>query len=203
MIVENKKEDNRGNFDMTFEEDLKNAVDCLRKGGIILYPTDTVWGIGCDASNEAAVKRIYELKGRDASKSMLVLVDSEAMLERTARDIPEVAWQLVDVAVKPLTIIYDHPVGVAPSLCAADGSLGIRITGERFSRELCRRLRRPVVSTSANKSGSPAPGIFREISPEIIEGVDYVVAWRREDADSPAPSNIIKVSDGGVIKVIR
>ncbi len=188
---------------MTFEEDLKKAVECLRQGGIILYPTDTVWGIGCDATNEDAVRKIYELKGRDASKSMLVLVDSEAMLERTARDIPEVAWQLIEVAVKPLTIIYDHPVGVAPSLCASDGSLGIRITGEKFSRELCRRLRRPVVSTSANKSGASSPRTFREISPSIIEGVDYVVSWRRDDIDSPAPSNIIKVSDGGVIKVIR
>lgn len=188
---------------MNFEEDIKNAVDTLRRGGIILYPTDTVWGIGCDARNSEAVRKIYDLKKRAESKSMLVLVDSEGMLERTVSDIPEVAWQLLEVAVDPLTVIYDHPQGVAPELLADDGSLGIRVTGERFSQAMCRRLRGPVVSTSANISGSKAPSNFGEISPEILEGVDYVVSFRREETSKPKPSNIIKVGDGGVVKVIR
>jgi len=188
---------------MTFEEDIKAAVDCMKRGGIILYPTDTVWGIGCDATNADAVKRIYDLKRRAESKSMLVLVDSEGMLDRIVTDIPEVAWQLTEAAVNPLTIIYDHPKGVAPNLLAPDGSLGIRITSERYSAELCRRLRRPVVSTSANVSGEKAPAVFSGISTEIIGGVDYVAEYRRDETGNPSPSNIIKVSDGGLVKVIR
>lgn len=188
---------------MTFEEDIKQAVECLKKGGIIIYPTDTVWGIGCDATNAEAVRKIYDLKKRAESKSMLVLVDSEGALERIVDDVPEVAWQLLDAAVSPLTVIYDHPKGVAPELLAQDGSLGIRITKERYSRELCRRLRRPLVSTSANISGEKSPGIYPEISQEVLEGVDYVASYRREETGAPSPSNIIKVSDGGVVKVIR
>lgn len=191
------------NDTITFEEDVRRAVDCLRKGGIILYPTDTIWGIGCDAANEDAVKRVYELKKRADSKSMLVLVDSEGMLERSVDDIPEVAWELVDAAVEPLTVIYDHPKGVATNLLAPDGSLGIRITGERYSRELCKRLRRPVVSTSANISGKKSPSSFGEISDEIISGVDYVAFYRRDDDKKASPSNIIKLSEGGLFKVIR
>lgn len=188
---------------MTFEEDIKNAVAVLKKGGIILYPTDTVWGIGADATNAEAVSKIYELKRRAESKSMLVLVDGEAMLERTVRDIPEVAWQLIEAAVDPLTIIYDHPTGVAPNLLAEDGSLGIRITSERYSRELCRRLRRPIVSTSANISGEKAPGQYPQISDAIKGGCDYVAEYRRDDTAPHRPSNIIKVSEGGLFKVIR
>lgn len=188
---------------MTFEEDIKAAVACLKNGGIILYPTDTIWGIGCDATNAEAVKKIYDLKRRAESKSMLVLVDGEAMLERTVDDIPDVAWQLIEAAVNPLTIIYDHPKGMAPNLLASDGSLGIRVTNERYSNELCRRLRRPVVSTSANVSGAKAPAVFAEISDVIKEGVDYVAEYRREDEGQASPSNIIKVSGGGLIKVIR
>lgn len=188
---------------MTFEEDIKQAVDCLKNGGLILYPTDTVWGIGCDATNPDAVKRIYDLKRREESKSMLVLVDSDGALERIVDDIPEVAWQLIDAAVDPLTIIYDHPKNVATNLLANDGSLGIRITDEKYSKELCRRLRRPLVSTSANISGNKAPGIYSDISEEIKSGVDYVASYRRDDTEAPSPSNIIKVSEGGLVKVIR
>lgn len=188
---------------MTFEEDIKQAVDCLKNGGLILYPTDTVWGIGCDATNPDAVKRIYDLKRREESKSMLVLVDSDGALERIVDDIPEVAWQLIDTAVDPLTIIYDHPKNVATNLLANDGSLGIRITDEKYSKELCRRLRRPLVSTSANISGNKAPGIYSDISEEIKAGVDYVASYRRDDTEAPSPSNIIKVSEGGLVKVIR
>lgn len=188
---------------MTFEEDIKKGVECLRNGGIILYPTDTVWGIGCDATNEEAVKKIYGLKRRDGSKSMLVLVDSEAALDRIVDDVPEVAWQLIEAAVNPLTIIYDHPRNVAPNLLAPDGSIGIRITGERYSKELCRRLKRPLVSTSANISGEKSEGFFNAISDEIKNGVDYVATYRRDEKTAPAPSNIIKVSGNGIVKVIR
>lgn len=184
-------------------DDLKAAVDTLKRGGLILYPTDTIWGIGCDATNEEAIVRIYKLKQREDAKAMLSLVGNVGQLERTVRDIPEVAWQLIDVAVNPLTLIYDHPIGIADSLKAEDGSAGIRITSEQFSRALCERLRRPVVSTSANISGKPAPATFSEISKEIIDGVDYVVRFRRQEKGGAKPSNIIKVGDAGLVKVIR
>lgn len=185
------------------EEDLKEAVRIMKEGGIILYPTDTVWGIGCDARNEDAVRKIYRLKQREDSKSMLVLVGSEGMLQRTVKEVPEIAWQLLDVAVNPMTIIYDHPVGVAENLKAEDDSLGIRITSEKFSRLLCERMKGPVVSTSANISGKPTPRTFAEISSEIKDGVDYVCAYRRKDKATSQPSNIIKITKGNIVKVIR
>ena len=183
--------------------DMARAVETLRSGGIVLYPTDTVWGIGCDATNPEAVRRIYELKQRSDAKSMLVLVGSEGELQRTVENIPDAAWMLIEAAVNPLTIIYDHPVGLAPELLADDGSVGVRITSELFSRTLCQRLRRPIVSTSANISGRKTPATFAEISSEIIDGVDYVVSYRRDDTRRARPSNIIKVSDSDIVKVIR
>lgn len=188
---------------VSFEQDIKNALDILRRGGIIVYPTDTIWGIGCDATNAEAVNKIYMLKHRAESKSMLALVDSEASLERWVENVPEAAWQLIEAAVSPLTIIYDKPIGIAPNLLAEDGSLGIRITEETFSRELCRRLRHPLVSTSANVSGEKAPASFNDISKEILEGADYVAEYRRKEDVKAVASNIIKVSDSGVFKIIR
>lgn len=185
------------------EADLKEAVSVMKEGGIILYPTDTVWGIGCDARNPDAIEKIFKLKRRPDSKSMLALVSSEGMLQRTVKEVPDIAWQLIDVAVNPMTIIYDHPVGVADNLKAEDGSLGIRITSEKFSRALCERMRGPVVSTSANISGKPTPMTFSEISNEIKEGVDYVCKFRQDEKAKNKPSNIIKVTRGNVIKVIR
>lgn len=185
------------------EADLKEAVRVMKEGGIILYPTDTVWGIGCDARNEDAVRRIYELKKREDSKSMLVLVGSEGMLQRTVKSVPEIAWQLIDVAVNPMTIIYDHPTGVAENLLADDGSLGVRITSEKFSRTLCERMRGPIVSTSANVSGKPTPMTFSEISSEIRNGVDYICSFRQKEKASSKPSNIIKITQENVVKVIR
>lgn len=185
------------------ETDLKEAVRVMKEGGIILYPTDTVWGIGCDARNEEAVGKIYKLKKRLDSKSMLVLVSSEGMLQRTVKHVPEIAWQLIDVAVNPMTIIYDHPIGVADSLKAEDGSLGIRITTERFSRALCERMKGPIVSTSANVSGKPTPMTFAEISSEIRNGVDYVCNFRQKEKASSRPSNIIKITRENIIKLIR
>lgn len=183
--------------------DLDKAVETLRAGGVILYPTDTVWGLGCDATNAEAVEKIYKIKKRADAKAMLCLVDSIAMLDRFVDYVPEAAEQLIEVAVNPLTIIYDKPEGVAENLCAPDGSLGIRITGEAFSAALCRRLRRPIVSTSANISGAKTPQIFTEIAHEIVDAADYVVEFRRDDTSRSRPSNIIKVSGQNIVKVIR
>ncbi len=202
--MEEKEEVNFQQSESRYDEsDLKEALRVLKAGGIILYPTDTVWGIGCDARNPEAVERIYKLKERADSKSMLVLVGSEGMLQRSVKSVPDIAWQLIDVAVNPMTIIYDFPVGVADNLKAEDGSLGIRITSEKFSRTLCERLKGPIVSTSANKSGKPTPMTFSEISSEIKNGVDYVCNFRRKDKASSKPSNIIKITRENIVKVIR
>ncbi len=186
-----------------FRQDLSQALDTLRKGGIILYPTDTVWGIGCDATNPEAVKRIYGLKQRADSKAMIVMADSPAMAERYVDEMPDVALQFMEVAVKPTTIIYDRGIGLAPNLLAPDGSVGIRVTSEPFSAMLCRRLRRPLVSTSANISGGSTPRFFNEIPDEIVSGVDYVVNYRRDDNTPHTPSSIIKLSNSGEVKIIR
>lgn len=186
-----------------FKEDLRQALAVLRAGGIILYPTDTVWGLGCDATNPAAVEKIYKLKRRAESKSMLVLVSDEAQAERFTEDAEEIAFTLMTESVSPLTVIFDKGSGLADNLTAEDGSIGIRMTREPFTNALCRALRRPLVSTSANISGAPSAAIFSEISDEIINGADYVVNYRRDDSRRYRPSSIIKVSRGGVIKIIR
>ena len=186
-----------------YAEDVKKAVQVMRDGGIVLYPTDTVWGIGCDASNSAAVRRIFELKRRSDSKAMLSLIDSDAKLNYYVPDVPDVAYDLMDLSEKPLTIIYDGVRHLAPELVADDGSAGIRVTKEEFSRELCARMGGAVVSTSANISGEPSPHCFSEISQEIIKGVDYVIAYRQNDKSQAVPSSIIKLGAGGLIKVIR
>lgn len=189
-----------GRYDI---RDLQEAVKTMKEGGIILYPTDTVWGIGCDARNKEAVEKIYRLKQRSDTKSMLVLVGNEGMLQRTVREVPDIAWQLLDVAVNPLTLIYDEVMGVADNLIAEDGSLGIRVTTESFSKALSERLGAPVVSTSANISGHPTPRIFSDIEQPIIDGVDYVCRYRQNDRAAASPSNIIKITQGNVVKVIR
>lgn len=188
---------------MIDRQDLKNAVDTLRRGGVILYPTDTVWGIGCDASNSAAVKRVFEIKRRVDSKALIALVGSLAQLERTVDEVPEVAYQLMECTDRPMTIIYDRATGVAPEMVADDGSLAVRLTTEEFSAELCRRFGRAIVSTSANVSGHPAAASFGEIAPEILEAVDYVCTSGREAAASSRPSTIMKISAGGLFKIIR
>lgn len=184
------------------KEDLKKALDTLRAGGVILYPTDTIWGLGCDATNAEAVEKIYKIKRRSDAKSMLSLVASDAQLSLFVDNIPEAAEQLIEVAVNPLTIIYDNPRGLAPNLLAADGSAGFRITSENFSQRLCQGLRRPVVSTSANISGEKAPMSFSQIAPEILRAADYVCRYGHDLCGKHA-SNIVKVSDSGVIKIIR
>ena len=184
-------------------EDVKAALDVLQKGGVILYPTDTIWGIGCDACNEEAVKRVYAIKNRIDSKSMLVLMENAALLERYVTEVPEIAYDLIELTDKPLTIIFDGARSLAQNLIAEDGSIGIRITTEAFSRELIRRFKRPIVSTSANFSGKPSPAYFGEIDPEIIKAVDYVVKYRQDDTQKAVPSSIMKLGRGGEIKIIR
>ena len=188
---------------MNIEEDVSAALDVLKSGGVILYPTDTVWGIGCDASRSDAVKRIFEIKKRADSKAMIVLVDSPEKLDRYVEEVPEVALQLIDVAVRPTTIVYDGARNVARELVAEDGSIGIRVTTDEFSKKLCRALRRPLVSTSANVSGEPTAHFFSEISDEIKSSVDYIANTRRNDNPPSQPSCVIKVSSGGVIKILR
>lgn len=188
---------------MTQQEDIRNAVEVLRRGGVILYPTDTVWGIGCDATNAEAVARVYKIKQRDDSKAMICLVDSDGRLQRYVRQVPEVAWQLLDCVDKPTTVILDGAVNLASNLIAEDGSVALRITKETFSKELCYRFQKAIVSTSANISGEPAAQNYRDISPEIIEAVDYVCWTRRQEHLPHAPSSIIRLGMGGEVKIIR
>jgi L-threonylcarbamoyladenylate synthase len=183
-------------------DDIKAALEVLQKGGVILYPTDTIWGLGCDACNEEAVKRIYAIKNRIDSKSMLVLMENAALLERYVAEVPEIAYDLIELSEKPLTIIYDGAKNLAKNLIAEDGSIGIRLTTEAFSGDLIRRFKRPVVSTSANISGKPSPACFDEIEQEIIDAVDYVVKYRQDDTSKAVPSSIMKLGRGGEIKII-
>ena len=184
-------------------EDIKTAVQTLRRGGLILYPTDTIWGIGCDASNEEAVRRIFQLKQREDSKAMICLVDNANRMQRYLRQVPDVAWDLVEFAERPLTLILDGAVNLAPSLIAEDGSVGIRVTRENISHELCYRYERAIVSTSANISGAPSPSCFAEISEEIKKGVDYIMLSRQNDLSKSKPSQIIKLGLDGQIQIIR
>lgn len=184
-------------------EDIRTAVQTLRKGGLILYPTDTIWGIGCDAANEEAVRRIFQLKRREDSKAMICLVDSANRMQRYLRQVPDVAWDLVEYADNPLTLILDGAVNLAPSLIAEDGSIGLRVTRENISHELCYRFERAIVSTSANISGEPSSACFNEISEEIKQGVDYIMRSRQNDLSKSKPSQIIKLSLDGQIQIIR
>ena len=187
------------------KEDLQSALEVLRTGGIIVYPTDTVWGIGCDATNAAAVAKIYALKQREDSKSMLMLLDSAAKLDYYV-EVPETAEMLLgaqDDDAKPLTIIYPNARHLAANVIAEDGSIGIRITNEPFSKALCAQLKRPLVSTSANISGNPTARFFHEIESAILDGADYVCRFRREDETPYEPSSIIKVNQDGTFVVIR
>ena len=184
-------------------EEIKKACEVLQRGGVILYPTDTVWGIGCDATNEEAVRRVYEIKRRADSKAMLVLVDSDVKVDFYVKDVPEVAWDLIQYATKPLTVIYDDARNLAPNLIGEDGSVGIRVTSEEFSKQLCFRFRKAIVSTSANISGQPAPASFSEIQDEIKQAVDYIVEYRQDEPAGAKPSSILKLGKGGVIKIIR
>ena len=187
----------------SFKADVDRAVEVLREGGVILYPTDTIWGLGCDATNEEAVRRVFRLKQRDDSKSLIVLVDTESKIEHYVTEVADVAWDIINLALRPTTIVFEGARNLAPSVIADDGSVGIRLTTEAYSRELCRRLGRAVVSTSANVSGEKAPSFFGKIAPAIVEGVDYAAAYRRRDRTPAQPSQILRIGPHGESKVIR
>jgi L-threonylcarbamoyladenylate synthase len=185
------------------QEDITKSLEILRQGGVILYPTDTVWGLGCDATNETAVRRIFEIKKRVDTKAMLILVDSAAKIQSYIEDVPDMAWDLIELSEKPLTIIYPNAKNLASNLVADDKSIGIRVTNEVFSKKLCTQFRKPIVSTSANISGEPTPLEFIQISDAIKNAVDYVVNFRQDEKTKPRPSSIIKLGKGNLIQVIR
>lgn len=188
---------------MNQQDDIKKAVEVMRQGGVILYPTDTVWGIGCDATNPEAVARVYKIKHRDDSKALICLVDSEARLQRYVRNVPEVAWQVMELATQPTTVILDNATGLAENLIAEDGSIAMRITSEPFSKELCYRFQKPIVSTSANISGQPAAENYKDISEELINSVDYVCYSRRQEKKPHTPSKILRIRLNGEVEIIR
>jgi len=183
--------------------DLKKSIEILRNGGVILYPTDTIWGLGCDASNKKAVEKIYEIKKRSEIKSMLLLVNKPQMVQFYVDEIPDAAWDIMEISDTPTTIIFDNAKNIAENLIANDGSIGIRVTNEEFSYKLIEQFKMPIVSTSANISGTKAPRNFQEISNEIKEHVDYIVNYRQNDLSKSNSSNIIKISNNGEFKIIR
>lgn len=185
------------------EEEIKNALEVLRKGGTILYPTDTVWGIGCDARNKEAVAKLFKIKQRAEYKSMVVLVCDDAMINRYVKEVPAIAWELIESAEEPLTIIYPDGRMLADKLIAADGSIGIRKVTEEFCNTLIHKFGKPIVSTSANISGEPTPQSFSEIKLDILNQVDYIVNYRQKEVNNTKPSSIIKVALNGEIKIIR
>lgn len=186
-----------------FGDDVKNALKALRAGGVILYPTDTIWGLGCDATNAEAVRKIYAIKQRAENKSLIILVNSPGMLERYVDNPPEVALQLAELSESPLTIVYDRGRSLAEGVASADGTIGVRICADTFCDELITGLRKPLVSTSANISGATAPAIFDEISEELKALVDYVCLWKQDDRSRAKASSVIRVSGNGVVKILR
>lgn len=189
--------------EMIFEDDLKAALIVLKAGGVILYPTDTVWGLGCDATNNEAVKKIYTIKQREDNKSLIILIDNVNRIGQYVTSVPEIAYELIDVTDTPLTIIYPGAKNIAPNLVSEDGSIGIRICSDDFVGQLISRFRKPLVSTSANLSGEKTPAVFHDISAEITGSVDYIVKYRQDDEAKHSPSSIIKIETDGSIKIIR
>ncbi|MFN2314132.1 MAG: L-threonylcarbamoyladenylate synthase [Bacteroidales bacterium] len=186
-----------------YGDDIRNALKTLRAGGVILYPTDTVWGLGCDATNSEAVKKVFSIKQRAGNKSLIILVNSPGMLERYVDNPPEVALEIAELTESPLTIVYDRGRSLAEGVASADGSVGVRVCADPFCDELITALRKPLVSTSANISGSDAPAIFEEISEELKASVDYVCLWRQDDRSRAKASSVIRVSGNGVVKILR
>jgi L-threonylcarbamoyladenylate synthase len=184
------------------KEEIAHTIATLKRGGLILYPTDTIWGIGCDATNADAIERVYALKNRPGAKALICMVSDFKMLNQYVSNIPEVAYDILKYAVKPTTIIYDKPIRVAQNLLAEDESLAIRVSKHNFSKSLIRKFKRPIVSTSANLSGQPSPQSFQEIDPAILAGVDYVVNLERNKKNGP-PSAIIKLKNDGTVQIIR
>ena len=184
------------------QEEINKVLTVLENGGIILYPTDTIWGIGCDAKNEAAIHRIYEIKKRIHSKSLIILLDDDRKLNRFVREVPEVVWDILDYATKPTTVIYPEAINLPKNIVANDGSIAIRITKNDFCRKLIQRFKNPIVSTSANIAGSEAPKDFKDIAPEILKAVDHVVNLDAFEKNNE-PSTIIKIGLKGELNIIR
>ncbi len=184
------------------QEEIQKAVEVLKKGGTILYPTDTIWGIGCDATNEEAIEKVFDLKQRSKEKNLILLVESERRLQEIV-DVSPLAWELIDLSEKPLTIIYDNPRNLPKNLISEDNTIGIRLTRDEFCKKLITKLNKPLVSTSANISGEPSPENFSSISTKILEGVDYIINLRHEENNRYSGSSIIRLSPDGKIKVIR
>lgn len=189
--------------DSLITQDIEACVATLNRGGVILYPTDTVWGLGCDATNAEAVERVYRIKQRSDNKALIVLLDDTAHLDHYVVDVPDMALELLEVAVEPLTIIYEGAYNLAPNLLGDADSVGIRISHEKFSHRLCLAFGKPIVSTSANISGKPTPTTFEQIDADIVNAVDYVVDYRRDDNEQHRPSNIIMLRSDGTFKIIR
>lgn len=185
------------------KEDLNQALETLKQGGLILYPTDTIWGIGCDATNPEAVEKVFALKGRDKNKSMLILLHTDNQLAAYAEDIPEVAYELIEASNRPLTIIYSKAKNIAQNAIAADGSIGIRIVNHPFCQQLLQRFRKPIISTSANISGDPSALTFDEITASIKNGVDYIVNFGQNDHNPGQPSIIMKLDPSGKFEFLR
>lgn len=188
---------------MKFEEDLNNSIKVLKEGGIILYPTDTIWGLGCDAANNLAVSRVFKVKNRIESRSLIILVNKLAMIERYVKEVPEVVYELLEVSDKPVTIIYPQGKNLATGVYGEDGSVAIRLCSDEFCNELITRFRKPVISTSANISGRPSPAHFGEIEEDVLNSADYVVKYRQNDRRKYSPSPVIKIDKNGVFKILR
>lgn len=184
-------------------EDLNKALETLKNGGLILYPTDTIWGIGCDATNPEAVEKVYALKGRDENKSLIILLHNDNQLAGYVNDIPEVAYELIEYTEKPLTIVYSNAKNLAPNVVATDGSIGIRVVRHPFCEQLLQRFRKPIVSTSANVSGSPSPSCFDDISEEIKVGVDYIVGYGQGERGDGKSSTVMKLGSSGQFAFLR
>ncbi|MES2837806.1 MAG: L-threonylcarbamoyladenylate synthase [Bacteroidota bacterium] len=185
------------------EQELQKALEVLKNGGVIIYPTDTVWGLGCDATNSKAIEKLIEIKGKQANNGLIVLVDKDINLNKYVDEVPEVAWEIIEVSDKPITIIYDKVKGIAAQCIAPDGSAAIRVVNDEFCKKLIYKLGKPIVSTSANFSGQPTPANFLEVNKDLQQKVDYVVNWRQNEKTQAAASSIIKISNSGSFKIIR
>ena len=185
------------------KDEVAKALKVIQDGGIILYPTDTIWGIGCDATNTEAVKKIFHLKQRDEAKSMIILLDSDNKLPSYITEVPDLAYDLIEYAENPLTLIMPGARNISPALIAADGSVGIRVSSHPFCQQLIQRMRKPLVSTSANISGKPSPQYFSQVDEAVINGVDYVVDIDQESKEIRNPSTIMRLLPNGQFEFIR
>lgn len=186
-----------------YEQELWKAVEILRSGGSILYPTDTIWGLGCDATNHEAVENIYKFKHRLESKSLIVLLDDESKLADYVEKVPDISFDLINSLDKPTTIIYSKAKNLASNVIASDGTIAIRITKDPFCRDLIKLFGKPIVSTSANISGDPSPVIYRDVPEELLNSVDYIVNLYHDRMNSPKPSTIIRLFENGEFTIIR